>query len=244
LREIVFHWIADQLAPQIDAYTWHRYERIAPFLKAGPIRTLNIGTGGGIETLRLLARGNHVTTIEIDAPAAQRTRDRVVRAGYGERHTGLVGHVLAVRLEETFDQIMMCEVLEHILDDAATVQRLGAWLKPGGRLVLSTPTAAHGQLPGDTLSAVEDGGHVRPGYDGPELDAMLGQAGLVMVNRIYLCGVGPTAQHLLERRMRRQSALLGSAFGLVSRPLMPLLDRVAKRPTDQITVATRLPVGG
>jgi 2-polyprenyl-3-methyl-5-hydroxy-6-metoxy-1,4-benzoquinol methylase len=243
LRATAYHWIADQLAPQIDAYTWHRYARIAPLLLRGPVRTLNVGTGGGIETLRLLGLGNHVTTIELDDAAARRTRERVVRAGFGDRHVGFAGHVMKVQLEETFDQIVMCEVLEHIQDDQGTLRRLSGWLKPGGRLVLSTPTAAHGVLPGDILSVVEDGGHVRPGYDGPELDSMLAQVGITTVSRTFLCGAGPTAQHILERRVRKRSAVLGSALGLASRPLMALLDAVPQRPSDQITVATK-PAGG
>lgn len=234
------NWFTDRLAPQIDAYSWHRYSIVAPLLMGGDIRSLNIGTGGGIETLRLLTLGNRVTTIEINPETASRTRERIERWGYGDRHTGLVGHMLEVELPENFDQIVMCEVLEHISDDETALRRIGSWLKPGGQLVLSTPTRSYGQLPGDTLSTSEDGGHVRPGYDGPELDAMLARAGLTTVNRIFLCGLGPTVQHLVERQVRRRSQAIGAAVGLASRPLVRLLDLYPVRPTDQITVARKM----
>jgi SAM-dependent methyltransferase len=236
------HLVADKLALQVDAYTWHRYELIKPFLIRGPIRSLNIGTGGGVETLRLLGRGNQVTTIEYSEDAAQRTRERAVRGGYSAQHAGLTGHVLKVPLDAKFHQIMMCEVLEHIMDDAAVLKRLADWLEPGGRLILSTPTASYGQLPGDTLSTTEDGGHVRVGYDGPELDAMLARVGLVTQKRIFNSGLGPTWQHIVERRLRLGSGrTVGSLIGLASRPWMAVLDLVPVHPTDQITIATKLP---
>ena len=245
LRDVMYHWLADRLAPQIDAYTWHRYSMVAPFLIHGPIDALNIGTGGGIETLRLLDCGNHVTTIEYDRGNADRTRDRVIRSGYAERHVGLYGHILNVELDKTFHLILMSEVLEHVMDDAGALRRLAGWLKPGGRLILSTPTASHGQLPGDTLSVVEDGGHVRVGYDGPELDAMLAQVGLVTQKRVFGCGAAVAAQLTFERVVRaRSSRVVGPALGLVSRPLMGALDLVPLRPTDQITLATKLPTAG
>jgi SAM-dependent methyltransferase len=234
---------ADRLAVQIDAYTWRRYGLIRPFLLRGPIRALNIGTGGGVETLRLLRRGNHVTTIEIDADAARRTRARAERGGYGERHHGAVGHVLAVDVDGPFQFVLMGEVLEHIADDLAALRRVAGWLAPGGRLVLSTPTSSYGMLPGDVLSVREDGGHVRPGYDGPELDAMLARVGLMTVRRIFNGGRAACWQYRLERQLRQRAATrwAGLGFGLACRPLMPVLDAIAFHPSDQITIATKLP---
>lgn len=243
LRERVVSLVADRLAVQVDAYTWRRYAMIEPLLVAGPVRALNIGTGGGVETLRLLRKGNHVTTVELDEAAATRTRVRVERAGFGDRHVGLCGHVLKVPLDGPFHVILMSEVLEHVQDDLGALQRLASWLEPGGRLILSTPTATWGMLPGDTLSVREDGGHVRAGYDGPELDAMLADVGLVTLRRIFACGWGAAQQHVIERKLRGNwlTRPLGMAFGLASRGAMPLLDGVSYHPTDQITLATKRP---
>jgi len=233
--------LADRAAVQIDAYTWRRYGLIRSFLLHGPIRALNIGTGGGVETLRLLRRGNRVTTIEIDPEAARRTRARAERCGYRDQYDGKVGHVLEVDLEGPFQFILMGEVLEHIIDDVAALRRVAGWLAPGGRLVLSTPTSSYGMLPGDVLSVREDGGHVRPGYDGPELDVMLADVGLTTLRRVYNGGTAACWQYLLERQLRQRAATrwAGFAFGLACRPLMPLLDAVAYRPSDQITIATK-----
>ena len=192
---------------QVDAYTWRRYGLIRRFLLRGPIRALNVGTGGGVETLGLLRRGNRVTTIEIDPGTARRTRERAERCGFGDLHEGKVGHLLEVDVQGPFDFVLMGEVLEHIADDYGALRRVAGWLAPGGRLVLSTPTASDGMLPGDVLSAREDGGHVRPGYDGPELDAMLAAVGLVTIRRLYNGGRPACWQYLLERRLRHRGRL-------------------------------------
>ena len=144
----ILQTVADRLAIQVDAYTWRRYGLIRPFLLRGPIRALNIGTGGGVETLRLLRRGNRVTTIEIDPDAARRTRARAERCGFRDCYEGKVGHILEVDLEGPFHFVLMGEVLEHIQDDFAALRRVAGWLVPGGRLVLSTPTSSFGRVAG------------------------------------------------------------------------------------------------
>jgi 2-polyprenyl-3-methyl-5-hydroxy-6-metoxy-1,4-benzoquinol methylase len=241
VKERIKRWLVDDQMWQLDAYTWRRHARVSNYLAAGPIKALNIGTGGGAETLALLRRGNHVTTIEISEETAERTRERIVRTGFGDMHTGLVGHVLELDLDDTFHQVMMCEVLEHIADDYAALERIAGWLEPGGRLIMSTPTNIHGQLPGDELSAVEDGGHVRVGYEGPELDEMLQAVGLITIHREYN-GYALTQQYLRAERKLRANAktrLFGYGVSVAARPLVRLMEQVKVQPSDQITVAIK-----
>lgn len=237
LRSIV----ADRIAPQLGAFTWYRYGVTSKFFFSGPARLLNIGTGGGMETLSLLRRGNHVTTIEVDPETAARTRERVVRSGFGAHHEGHAGHVLGVDVSGPFDGVVMCEVLEHIKDDAGTLERVSNWLAPGGRLVLSTPTASFGQLPGDEITRVEDGGHVRVGYDGPELDVMLENVGMVPLRRLYI-GHRLSRCHIRVERLlhaRRSTVPLAVGFSFLSRPIMPILDALPGQPLHQITLAVK-----
>src|SRR5215472_7218124 len=114
LRGSALRLLADRWAVQIDAYAWRRYALMKPFLPRGPIDALNVGTGGGVETLRLLRCGHRVTTIDIDPVAARRTRGRAERWACGDRHRGKVGHVLHVDVAGPFQLILMAEVLEHI----------------------------------------------------------------------------------------------------------------------------------
>lgn len=234
--------LLDRYGLQLDAYTWYRHGLTRRLLAPGPMRVLNIGTGGGMETLALLRLGNLVTTLEIDEETAARTRQRIERSGYSSQHVGVAGHILEARVEGQFHEILMAEVLEHISDDCKAIQRLSDWLLPGGRLILSTPTASYGQAA--TLSLQEDGGHVRVGYDGPELDEMLRGVGLYPLRRIY--NGNPMVQflHRTEGRLcgtgeNKARFLLARSFSLLSRPLLPVVDVVRYRPYDQITLAIK-----
>ena len=241
-RKLVKGWLVDRLALHLDGYTWYRHRLVRSLLSPGPFRFLNIGPGGGIETLALLRLGYDVTTIEIDENVSRRTRLRVERNGYGERHTPYVGHVATASVEGRFDGILMCEVLEHIEDDCGALEKVSDWLRPGGVLLLSTPTASFGRLPGAKLSDREDGGHVRVGYDGPDLDEILLQTGLRTVRRIYNCYVLGQYLHRFERFLyaRRRLRLIPHAFSIASRGLYPLLDQLSVQPYDQITMAVKL----
>ena len=237
--------LEDRIAPQIDAFAWYRHQMVKPFLISGAVSMLNVGSSGGVETLELLRRGNHVTTVEIGEGAAERTRRRAVRNGYAEHHIGLCGHILDAPLSGTYDGILMLEVLEHIEEDFRALQRLTSFLKPGGRLILSTPTASYGQLPGDTMSIREDGGHVRIGYDGPELDEMLEAVDMIPLRRIHFGGalttlVSPGLQRPLDARPLTRR--LGIALSFLTRPMMPVLEAIpggARHPYCQLTLAVK-----
>ncbi|MFI5329504.1 MAG: class I SAM-dependent methyltransferase [Desulfobaccales bacterium] len=226
-----------------DAYTWYRHRLLRRFMIRGPIRVLNIGTGGGIETLRLLRYGNHVTATDNDEKAAIRTLNRVKRNGLASHYNMAVGHVLTVEIEGKFDEIYMCEVLEHIADDLSALQRISNWLVPGGRLILSTPTASYGQLNFQELSLKEDGGHLRVGYEGPELDKMLEAVGIFTLKRIY------NGNHIIQQYLSIETWLLNrnniiikllcGCLSVIMRPVLPLLDIYCNRPYDQITLAIK-----
>jgi len=83
---------------------------------------------------------------------------------------------------------------------------------------------------------------VRVGYQGPELDEMLAQVGLRTVKRIYNGNV--LLQWLLcaERRLRRTRVLapFAAAAALLVRPIVPLIDALPWRYSDQITVAVKM----
>jgi len=214
-----------------------------PLLIRGPIRVLNIGTGGGIETLRLLSRGNHVTAIEIDKQTAIRTQQRIDRNGFSNRFNLIVGHLCSVQVQEKFDEVFICEVLEHIKDDLSALRRISEWLAPGGRLILSTPTASYGQIPIQQLSINEDGGHVRVGYDGPELDQMMGKFDLFTLKRIF--NGNPVIQkiHFVEKKFRMNDNFVVKSIGyfisIIARVFMPVIDILPYQPYNQITIGIK-----
>ena len=237
--------LADYIAVQIDSFTWNRFRLLKPYIVQGPVKILNIGTGGGVQSLRLLRAGNRVTAVEIDPETARRTQERVHRHGFEDRFNLVEGHILNVEVEGNYRAVWMTEVLEHIQNDHAVLKKIGSLLETGGRLVMSTPTASWGQL-GGKVSIEEDGGHVRVGYEGEELDLMLRDVGLLTIRRIMNCNRVTQVLYHLEKILQHSSIWpVRYIVSLALRPLIPILDlgSFGKKWANQITVAKKIPQG-
>jgi 2-polyprenyl-3-methyl-5-hydroxy-6-metoxy-1,4-benzoquinol methylase len=107
----------------------------------GP-RVLDVGCSEGILALLLARTGRYVVgvDIELSAIAAARelldTEPEVVRKRVELR----VADALTVDLgESAFDTVVLGEVIEHLADPSAMLDRAATLLKPDGRLVLTTP---------------------------------------------------------------------------------------------------------
>jgi len=94
-------------------------------------------------------------------------------------------------LKESFEIITCFENIEHIIDDAAVMRSLAHVLRPGGRLLLTTPSQDYIPMAaGDAgpFKEVEDGGHVRKGYSPERLSCLSEQAGLKVVEISFCSG--------------------------------------------------------
>jgi SAM-dependent methyltransferase len=77
----------------------------------------------------------------------------------------------------TFDVIVSLDYLEHVHDDDASMDELKRVLKPGGQLLISTPTTGPTFLLNKVKPAIgltlDKYGHVREGYDLKDLTSRL-----------------------------------------------------------------------
>ncbi|PKN78234.1 MAG: hypothetical protein CVU48_08855 [Candidatus Cloacimonetes bacterium HGW-Cloacimonetes-1] len=81
----------------------------------------------------------------------------------------------------SYDMVVAIDIMEHIEDDISTLQNFMYCLKPGGRLIISTPS--------DTDEAAKfTAEHVRPGYNKSELEAKLQNCGFEIEDSIYSYG--------------------------------------------------------
>lgn len=124
-------WLAE--LGKADNYTRWIHAQLAPHL--GPT-VLEVGCGTGTLSGLLAAASERVLAVDGDpayVAAAERRLQGVTQAE--------VRHADATRLElgETFDTVVMLDVLEHIEDDVALLARLRGFLRPGGRLVVKVP---------------------------------------------------------------------------------------------------------
>ena len=217
-------------------------------LRPGPLRTLDAGCGSGAFTMYAAKLGNEAVGIAYGAPA-------LIKA---ERRARLLGLDRAVRfldadlrrLDEfgadlgSFNQIVLFECIEHIRDDAKLVRDLVARLRPGGTFLLTAPYKHHRPLWGETVSEVEDGGHVRFGYTHEEVTALMNAAGLEVVVTEFVSGLISQKLASIRFALERLDYRLAWAATMPLRILYPLdepLTRMTGYPYLSVGVVGRKP---
>jgi len=165
--------VYDRMAAHDATHWWYRARReiLADYLKrygglpAGA-RLLEIGCGTG-HNLPMLARFGAVEAIEIDdaarAIASARLGKPVASAPLPEL-TGIA--------RGAYDLIAVLDVVEHIEDDVAALNAMGACLKPDGKILITVP--AHQWM----WSAHDTVNHHHRRYSKKTLDAAIRRAGL------------------------------------------------------------------
>ena len=124
-------------AYDFDFDVMHGYmiESFRPFFRRG--RVLELGSFKGDFTRRLLEEFDDVTCMEASAHAAACANQRLGNAAK------IINRAFEdVQLEETYENIVMTHVLEHIDDPVAVLGRVNReWLAPEGRFFLACPNA-------------------------------------------------------------------------------------------------------
>ena len=101
-------------------------------------RVLDVGCSSGYLARPLQERGNTIVGLELDPEAARAAEEFCELVLVGDVET------MDLPLEPgSFDVVLGGDVIEHLRDPAATLARLRAFLRPGGRIVLSTPNVAN-----------------------------------------------------------------------------------------------------
>ena len=119
---------------------WHRAKRqlIRDFLPARYHRVLILGVGGGCLCRELKQSGFKVVGLDVSKVACDHVREE-----YGVE---TVQYNLEEGLPfepESFDAIIIADVLEHIRSDRQLIKSMHRCLKPQGRLLLTVPAYQH-----------------------------------------------------------------------------------------------------
>jgi 2-polyprenyl-3-methyl-5-hydroxy-6-metoxy-1,4-benzoquinol methylase len=96
---------------------------------------LDVGCGAGVLGLALKAAGaSEVAGIEFDGASARLAEKRLDAFVHGD-----VGSVELPFYRGQFDYLIFADVLEHLPDPEAVLQRVLPFMKPDGRVVVSVP---------------------------------------------------------------------------------------------------------
>lgn len=147
-------------------------------------RILDAGCGIGYYSFELASKfGCQVNGIDIDKEDIQLAKQIAKKTNVSNVEFD-VCDIFKLKFEdETFDKIILSEVLEHIADDVGLIKELRRVLKRKGNLIISTPYVDimeefTEQKKKHHKQIEVDGGHIRNGYSLEGVNSLLMRAGL------------------------------------------------------------------
>lgn len=173
-------WRFIELHP--DAMTTTRLDEVARLLRGAQGNLLEVGCGSGRLIMALAPQFDHLTGIDLST-----VRINLANQALRERYPQYAEKVMFVCTsaderfpfeDESFDVVVACAVLEHVVDVFFVMDEIARVCRPGGQLVLEVPNICYlknvkdlllGRVP-LTGSPTRDMSHWRNhGWDGDHL---------------------------------------------------------------------------
>jgi len=212
----------------LDRYIW--LKRRLPKTANGE-NILDIGCGTGAFTIGAALRGYEalgLSWVNRNQKEAEKRADlcKASKANF---------EVLDIRkldsrrdLFNKFDIAICFESIEHIIDDRKLIKDIAVCLKPGGRLLLTTPYYYYRAITsGDNgpFSKIEDGWHVRRGYTKGMLIELCRHGGFICEDISFCSGFLSQKICFLLRYFNKVHPLFAWVVTLPLRILPPLFDK-------------------
>ena len=215
------------------------------------ITMLDVGCGSGAFTIGFALHGINSLGLSWDDHNNQKAINRanILHAWNAQFKTFDIRNLkYETVFHGKFDLVLCCEVIEHIIDDEGLMKGMAHCLRPGGRLLLTSPNYDFTPMYGedhDAIGSFEDGGHVRRGYTMEGLKRIAIAAGLTPTEITYCSGMISQYVTGMQRRISRWSWLLGYVATLPLRLLTvvdPVVTFITKWPQYSICLEARKPL--
>ena len=179
---------------------WYVRREVRHLLKAlpedRPIRVLDAGTGFG-QYAYFVARtfpNAQVRAVDVKQEYLERARRFVDQTPQASQVDWAIDDLTDLQSDGPFDLILAVDVMEHIAEDEAVFRHFERVLRPGGHVIINTPSDQGGSDVQEEGDESFIGEHVREGYGREALAVKLREAGLEPVKGLYTYGpYGSTA---------------------------------------------------
>ena len=179
-------WGKRLLFPGLNLHTRCRYRFLASYFRNGPIETLDAGCGNGALSYAAYRRGSRVLAVTMAEDQVKKAREYYSFIGTdpGRLRFEVRNLYDLPQVNQTFDQIICSETLEHIARDQLVIQYFYSMLREGGVLHLCCPFSEHPGNKGHVCTDESVGWHVRDGYTLQSYRALLEPAGFQIVKSV------------------------------------------------------------
>lgn len=206
------------LYPGLNLHSRLRYRRIPRHFgrasNAGERAVLDAGSGNGMLSYKCWEKNNQVLGVSFKESEVEKCRElfnhylRIPEEELSFR----VGNLYSLDVaNESFDEIICSETLEHLKRDEDVCRTFWKLLKPGGVLHLCAPNAGHPYNMTFPLDSKERGGHVRPGYTIESYKTLLEPIGFQVVTTE---GLGGPIRQWFNARIKNVQENLGAVAGV------------------------------
>jgi len=174
-----------------------------------PIRTLDCGCGNAYFSHQAVLRGSRCLGITIHEWEKQHCEQ--VRSFLGISDEELAFRVATLEslaadpaAQGQFDQVLLLDVIEHILDVPAALRQIHQLTAEDGLVYITTPNRDwQGNADRIRVTRYEDGWHVRNGYTLEQLESLLERAGFEPVDRLRFGTKGSTLVTWIQHHLFR-----------------------------------------
>ncbi len=204
-----------------------------------PVRTLDCGCGNAYFAHQAVLRGAVCTGITIHESEARNCEEmrrylEIPESQMAFQLTTLDRFAANKSNHGQFDQVLLLDVIEHILDASGTLKQIHDVLDEDGLVYITTPNRDW-QANADQIrvSRAENGWHVRNGYTMEQLESLLDRNGFEPVDRLRFGTLGSTAVMQIQHKLFRSKI---DALTVLTFPLLKLLSLVLSPWRDSHTI--------
>ena len=132
---------APAVIPAEDDFMYGQTLRhLRPYLRPG-VKVLDLGCNNGSLSLFMAKQGCEVLGVDLARNIVQTAERSAAQYGIAGARFRAMDFQLEWDRPEEFDFVLCSHVIEHVPDDVGFLRKIRTALKPGGRLMLLTPTA-------------------------------------------------------------------------------------------------------